>query len=58
MTGMDDDRSERGLPVEDIPMSPIPFDREDPATLMEVPEDIMSMPISPCCPHDDPVRSK
>lgn len=37
--------------------SPIPFDRgrrEDPTTLMELPENLLSLPISPCGPHDDP----
>jgi hypothetical protein len=40
-----------------ITMSPIPFDREgreDPITLMELPENLLSLPISPCGPHDDP----
>lgn len=37
----------------DIPMSPLPLDhREDPTTLMELPENILSLPISPCGPHD------
>ena len=42
------------LPVETLTMAmtPIPFDREDPTTLMEVPEDLLKLPISPCGPHD------
>jgi hypothetical protein len=43
--------------MDDIAMSPIPFDREDredPTTLMELPENLLSLPISPCGPHDDP----
>lgn len=56
--GDDDDNSGRGLQVDDIAMSPIPFDHEDPATLMELPDNILTMPISPCGPHDDPVTSK
>lgn len=39
-------------PVDDIAMSPIPFDQEDPKTLMELPENLLSLPISPCGPHD------
>ena len=39
--------------VEDIQMSPLPFDREDPTTLMELPENIMHLPISPCGPKDE-----
>jgi hypothetical protein len=57
MADDDDDNSARGLRVEDIAMSPIPFDHEDPATLMELPENILTMPISPCGPHDDPASS-
>lgn len=48
------DGTESDPAVDDIAMSPIPFDREDPATLMELPEDIMTLPISPCGPNDDP----
>lgn len=40
--------------VEDIAMSPIPMDREDPTSLMELPENILTLPISPCGPNDDP----
>eukprot|EP00934_Nitzschia_sp_Nitz4_P008083 Nitzschia sp. Nitz4//scaffold8_size234185//9733//12128//NITZ4_001229-RA/size234185-processed-gene-0.251-mRNA-1//1//CDS//3329559722//8073//frame0 len=40
-------------PVEDIAMSPIPLDREDPTTLMALPENILSLPISPCGPNDE-----
>jgi len=42
--------------VDDISMSPlhITFDREDPTTLMCLPEDIMQMPISPCGPDEEP----
>lgn len=39
--------------VDDIAMSPLPFDQEDPTTLMDLPEDIMTLPISPCGPHDE-----
>lgn len=41
--------------VEDIAMSPIPMDREDPTSLMELPENILTLPISPCGPNDDPL---
>lgn len=43
--------------VDNIAMSPIPFDREDredPTSLMELPENLLFLPISPCGPHDDP----
>ncbi|CAB9511726.1 Nitrilase family, member 2 [Seminavis robusta] len=33
--------------------SPLPFEREDPTTLMELPDDILHLPISSCGPHDD-----
>ena len=37
----------------DAPLSPLPFDHhEDPTTLLELPENIMSLPISPCGPYD------
>ena len=39
--------------VDDIPMSPLPYDREDPVSLMALPDDIMTLPISPCGPHDE-----
>ena len=55
--GDEDDKSDRDLRVDDIAMSPIPFDHEDPATLMELPANILTMPISPCGPHDDPAGS-
>lgn len=39
--------------IEDIEMSPISqVDHEDPTTLMELPENLMALPISPCGPHD------
>lgn len=41
--------------LEDIAMSPLPFDREDPSTLMALPGNILSLPISPCGPNDDPM---
>jgi hypothetical protein len=41
--------------VEDIQMSPIAYDREDPISLMDLPENLLSLPISPCGPNDDPV---
>jgi len=41
--------------VEDIEMSPISqADHEDPSTLMHLPDNLMTLPISPCGPHDDP----
>ena len=41
--------------VEDIEMSPMSQAyHEDPSTLMELPENLMSLPISPCGPHDYP----
>jgi hypothetical protein len=49
-----EDTSGNHTPMEDIAMSPIPFDREDPQTLMELPENLMMLPISPCGPNDDP----
>ena len=34
-------------------LSPLPFDHhEDPLSLMELPGNILSLPISPCGPHD------
>ena len=34
-------------------MSPLPFDQhEDPSSLMELPDNILSLPISPCGPND------
>lgn len=39
---------------DDIRMSPLPFDgREDPTTLMELPENLLKLPISPVGPGDD-----
>jgi len=52
-----DDQSEETQAVDDIAMSPIPYDREDPVTLMDLPDDILALPISPCGPHDDPALS-
>jgi hypothetical protein len=40
--------------VDEIAMSPIPMGREDPTTLMELPDNLLSLPISPCGPNDDP----
>jgi hypothetical protein len=40
--------------VDDIPMSPIAYDREDPISLMDLPDNLLSLPISPCGPNDDP----
>ncbi|KAG7367074.1 hypothetical protein IV203_029744 [Nitzschia inconspicua] len=40
--------------VEDIAMSPLAYDREDPITLMDLPDNLLSLPISPCGPNDDP----
>jgi hypothetical protein len=45
--------AEENQSVEDIDMSPIPFDREDPTTLMELPENILMLPISPFGPNDE-----
>jgi len=53
----EDDHSEEAQAVDDIAMSPIPYDREDPVTLMDLPDDILALPISPCGPHDDPALS-
>ena len=50
----DDDNSEEAQAVDDIAMSPIPYDREDPITLLDLPEDLLALPISPCDSHDDP----
>ena len=34
-------------------LSPLPYDQhEDPSSLMELPENILSLPISPCGPND------
>lgn len=38
--------------IEDIAMSPISMDREDPGSLMELPDNLLTLPISPCGPHD------
>jgi hypothetical protein len=51
-TADDDDPAAENNSVDDIQMSPIPFDREDPTTLMELPENLMMIPISPCGPKD------
>jgi hypothetical protein len=50
-----DETTGNHTPVEDIAMSPIPLDREDPQSLMELPDDLMMLPISPCGPNDDPI---
>jgi hypothetical protein len=47
-----DPAAEDNNSVDDIQMSPIPLDREDPTSLMELPENIMILPISPCGPKD------
>ena len=52
------DETETPAAVDDIPMSPIPFDREDPTTLMELPENLLTLPISPCGPHDEPAPAQ
>lgn len=57
MNSDDDDESEAAQAVDDIAMSPIPYDREDPATLLDLPDDILALPISACDPHDNPVLS-
>jgi hypothetical protein len=44
--------------VDEIAMSPIPMEREDPTTLMELPDNLLTLPISPCGPHDDPWGQK
>ena len=54
LTMKDDDQSEEVQDVDDIPMSPIPYDREDPMTLMELPDDLLNLPLSSCGPHDNP----
>lgn len=53
----EDEDSESAQAVDDIAMSPISYDREDPMTLMDLPDDILALPISPCGPHDDPALS-
>jgi len=53
----DDEHSEEAQAVDDIAMSPIPYDREDPMTLMDLPDDLLALPISACGPHDDPAAS-
>ena len=53
-----DDNSEEAQAVDDISMSPIAYDdREDPVTLMDLPDDILALPISALGPHDDPALS-
>ena len=41
--------------VADIPMSPLPFEQEDPVSLMDLPANLLCLPISPCGPNDDPL---
>ena len=53
----DDDQSDDAQAVDDIGVSPIFFDREDPVTLMDLPDDILALPIESCGPHDDPALS-
>lgn len=53
----DQSESEEAQAVDDIEMSPICYDREDPITLLDLPDDILALPISPCGPHDDPALS-
>lgn len=53
----EDDQSEGAQAVDDIAMSPIPYDREDPMTLLDLPDDLLALPISACGPHDDPAMS-
>lgn len=52
-----DDHSEEAQAVDDISMSPIAYDREDPVTLMDLPDDILALPISALGPHDDSALS-
>jgi hypothetical protein len=55
--GDDDFKSQQSNPeaecVDDIQMSPLQYGREDPVSLMALPDDIMTLPISPCGPHDE-----
>lgn len=51
----EDENLGKVLRVDDIAMSPIPFELEDPSTIMELPENLLTMPISPCGPDDEPV---
>lgn len=46
--------SDENNPAEDSVhgMSPLPF-REDPTSLMELPEDLLKLPISPVGPQDE-----
>mmetsp|Transcript_6731 Transcript_6731/g.16431 ORF Transcript_6731/g.16431 Transcript_6731/m.16431 type:complete len:455 (+) Transcript_6731:328-1692(+) len=53
----EDDQSEEAQAVDDIAMSPISYDREDPMTLMDLPDNILDLPISALGPHDDPALS-
>ena len=39
--------------ADDYSLSPLPYEQEDPTTLMELPDDILHMPISACGPHDE-----
>jgi len=51
---MGEDNNSEGQQVDDISMSPLPYDHEDPVTLLDLPDDILTLPISSCGPHDDP----
>jgi hypothetical protein len=39
--------------ADDYSLSPLPYEQEDPSSLMELPDDILHMPISACGPHDE-----
>lgn len=55
----DDFPFDEGDPAdEDMRMSPLPYDgHEDPMTLMELPDNLLKLPISPVGPQDDPSLS-
>ena len=52
---MHDLKEEAQHAVADIPMSPLPYDQEDPGSLMDLPANLLCMPISACGPNDDPL---
>ena len=55
----DDDEKDEDFPFDEDPnpaedrYSPLNFfEQEDPSSLMELPDNLLSLPISPCGPHD------
>jgi hypothetical protein len=57
MSQDDDDNKSEPEQVGDIAMSPLPYDHEDPVSLMDLPANLLCLPISPCGPNDDPLES-